>query len=194
VLQVLKYPHPTLLRPAKPLKRVDAELRTIIAEMFDTMYEHKGIGLAAPQVGLPYRLFVVNESGDSREKDQEFVFINPVLSKPKGSEESEEGCLSLPKLYAPVRRPASIHVTAYNLQGQAATWAAEGLFARVVQHENDHLDGVMFIDRISQTALIDIRGELDEFRDEFERKRELGEIPSDAKIFAHLAELEKLRA
>ncbi len=194
MLQVLKYPHPTLLRPAKPLKRVDAELRTIIAEMFDTMYEHKGIGLAAPQVGLPYRLFVVNESGDSREKDQEFVFINPVLSKPKGSEESEEGCLSLPKLYAPVRRPASIHVTAYNLQGQAATWAAEGLFARVVQHENDHLDGVMFIDRLSQTAVIDIRGELEEFRDEFERKRELGEIPSDAKIFAHLAELEKLRA
>lgn len=194
MLQVLKYPHPTLLRPAKPLKRVDAELRTMIAEMFDTMYEHKGIGLAGPQVGLPYRLFVVNETGDSREKDQEFVFINPVLSKPKGSEESEEGCLSLPKLYAPVRRPASIQVTAYNLQGQAVTYSSEGLFARVVQHENDHLDGVMFIDRLSPTALIDVKPGLEEFREEFMRKREFGEIPSDAKIFAHLAELEKLRA
>lgn len=194
MLQVLKYPHPTLLRPAKPLKRVDAELRTMIAEMFDTMYEQKGIGLAGPQVGLPYRLFVVNETGDSREKDQEFVFINPVLSKPKGSEESEEGCLSLPKLYAPVRRPASIQVTAYNLQGQAVTYSSEGLFARVVQHENDHLDGVMFIDRLSPTALIDVKPGLEEFREEFMRKREFGEIPSDAKIFAHLAELEKLRA
>jgi len=139
-------------------------------------------------------LFVVNETADSSETDKEFVFIKPGLSKPKGGEESEEGCLSLPKLYAPVRRPTPIHVTAYNLAGQAATYAAEGLFARVVQHENDHLDGVMFIDRLSQTGLINVKNELEEFREEFLRKRDLGEIPSDAKIFAHLAELEKLRA
>ena len=193
-MRVVHFPHPTLMRASKPLTRVDAELHKIVAEMFDLMYQNNGIGLAANQVNLPYRLFVVNTTGDAKEKQHELVFLNPVLSKPKGSEESEEGCLSLPKLYAPVRRPSSVHVTAYNLQGQAATWAAEGLFARVVQHENDHLDGVMFIDRLSQTALIDIRGELEEFRDEFERKRDLGEIPSDAKIFAHLAELEKLRA
>lgn len=194
VLRVLHYPHPVLLRPAKVLKRVDAELRSMIREMFDLMYQHDGIGLAGPQVGLPYRVFVMNESGDPGKPEQEHVFINPVISKAKGTEEKEEGCLSLPKLYAPVRRPTDIHVSAYNLAGQAVEADVSGLFARIVQHENDHLDGVMFIDRISQTALMDVRDHLEEFRDEFERRRELGEIPADAKIFAHLAELEKLRA
>ena len=192
-MRVLHYPHPTLLRPAKPLARVDAELRKMVGEMFDLMYQHDGIGLAAPQVDLPYRLFVVNASGDPKEKDLEYAFINPVLSKPKGSEEKEEGCLSLPKLYAPVRRPATIHVSAYNMAGQAVDFDADGLLARVIQHENDHLDGVMFIDRISQTALMDARDQLEDFREEFERRRETGEIPADAKIFEHLAQLEKLR-
>lgn len=194
MLRVLNYPHPTLLRPAKPLKRVDAELRSLVREMFDLMYQHEGIGLAGPQVGLPYRVFVMNETGDPKQPEHEYVFLNPVLSKPKGTEEKEEGCLSLPKLYAPVRRPAGIHVSAYNMAGQAVEVDADGLFARVLQHENDHLDGVMFIDRISQTALIDVRDQLEEFRDEFQRRRELGEIPDDAKILEHLAELEKLRA
>jgi len=192
-VQVLHYPHPTLLRAAKPLTRVDGELRRMVGQMFELMYEHDGIGLAGPQVDLPYRIFVVNETGDPKQQEHEHVFINPVLSKPKGTDEKEEGCLSLPKLYAPVRRPTGIHAAAYNLKGELVTYDAEGLLARVIQHENDHLDGVMFIDRISQTALIDVKDQLEEFRDDFERRRQLGEIPDDAKIFAHLAELEKLR-
>jgi peptide deformylase len=193
VVRVIHYPHPTLMRASKPLRRVDAELKKAVAEMFELMYQNNGIGLAANQVDLPYRLFVVNVSGDPKEKEHELVFLNPVLSKPKGSEEKEEGCLSLPGVYAPVRRPASIHVSAYNLAGQEISANVDGLLARVIQHENDHLDGVMFVDRVSQTALLNIKDKLDEFRSEFEQRRELGEIPADAKIFATLAELEKLR-
>ena len=192
-MRVIHYPHPTLQRVSKPLRRVDADLRKLVGEMFDLMYQNKGIGLAANQVDLPYRLFVVNESGSPKERDREMVFINPVLSKPKGSDEAEEGCLSLPGLYAPVRRPASIRISGYNLSGEEVTIDAEGLLARIVQHENDHLDGVMFVDRLSQTALLDIKDKLEEFRSEFLSRRDLGEIPADAKIFATLAELEKLR-
>jgi peptide deformylase len=192
-VRVIHYPHPTLLRVSKPLKRVDAELRKIVATMFDLMYQNKGIGLAANQVDLPYRLFVVNTSGDPKEPDQELVFINPVLSKPKGSDEAEEGCLSLPGLYADVRRPTNIRVSAYNLAGQEVTYDADGLFARVLQHENDHLDGVMFVDHLSPTALAGIKHKLEDFRSEFESRRDLGEIPGDAKIFETLATLEKLR-
>lgn len=192
-MRVIHYPHPTLMRASKSLKRVDAELRTMIGQMFDLMYQNKGIGLAANQVDLPYRVFVMNESGDSRDKDQELVFINPVLSKPKGSAEAEEGCLSLPGLYAQVRRPAEIRISGYNLQGQEVTLDLKGLPARIVQHENDHLDGVMFIDHLSSTQLLDIKDKLEEFRSEFLSRRDLGEIPADAKIFATLAELEKAR-
>lgn len=192
-MRVIHYPHPTLMRASKPLRRVDAELRKAVGEMFDLMYQQNGIGLAANQVDLPYRLFVVNVTGDSSEKEHERVFLNPVISKQKGSEEKEEGCLSLPGVYAPVRRPTNIHVSAYDLAGQEISIDVDGLLARVIQHENDHLDGVMFIDRVSQTALVDIQDKLDEFRSEFEQRRDLGEIPADAKIFATLAELEKLR-
>lgn len=192
-MRVIHYPHPTLLRVSKPLKRVDAELRTMVDAMFDLMYENKGIGLAANQVDLPYRLFVVNTTGNPKETEQELVFINPVLSKPKGSAEAEEGCLSLPGLYADVRRPESIRVTAYDLTGQEVTYDAEGLLARVIQHENDHIDGVMFIDHLSPTALAGIKDKLDDFRREFISRRDLGEIPADAAIFKTLADLEKQR-
>ena len=192
-MRVVHFPHPTLMRASKPLTRVDAELHKIVAEMFDLMYQNNGIGLAANQVNLPYRLFVVNTTGDSKEKQHELVFLNPVLSKPKGSEEKEEGCLSLPGVYAPVRLPTNIHVSAYDITGKEISADVDGMLARVIQHEYDHLDGVMFIDRVAQTALTDIKGKLDEFRSEFEHRRELGEIPADARIFATLAELEKLR-
>ena len=192
-MQIIHYPHPTLLRVAKPLKRIDAELRKIVAEMFELMYEHRGIGLAAPQVNLPYRLFVVNETGDAKQPEHERVFVNPVLSRPKGTAVDEEGCLSIPKVYAQVRRNETIRVQAYDLAGQAIDELADGLLARVIQHETDHLDGVMFIDRLTPTQLMDLRDKLEDFRMEFAQRRELGEIPDDAKILSTLSELEKLR-
>src|SRR5215211_3549141 len=104
-LQIVQYPHPTLRHLARPLKRVDAELKRLVRQMFDLMYENRGIGLAATQVDLPYRLFIINLESDAAKQDQEFVFINPVLSNRKGMAEAEEGCLSLPGLYADVKRP-----------------------------------------------------------------------------------------
>jgi peptide deformylase len=194
-LRIINYPHPTLRRPSKPLKRVDAELHKLVREMFDLMYakEHRGVGLAANQVDLPYRLFVVNLSSDPVIKDEEHVFINPVLSQPKGSDEQEEGCLSLPGLFAPVRRPEKVIINAYDLAGQELIYELDDLFARVVQHETDHLDGVLFIDRLASTVEASIREKLVEFEQEFASRRERGEIASDAEIFARLAELEALR-
>jgi peptide deformylase len=192
-LQIVQYPHPTLRRVAKPLRRVDADLHRLVREMFDLMYEHRGIGLAATQVDLPYRLFVINLESDPAKRDQEFVFINPVLSNRRGMAEAEEGCLSLPSLYADVKRPERVTVNAYTLGGQELNMELSGLFARAVQHEVDHLDGILFIDRLTPTGELTVRPALEEFEIEFGHRRQRGEIPSDKEIAERLAELEKLR-
>ena len=116
-LQIIQYPHPTLRHLAKPLKRVDADLRSLVAEMFELMYAHEGVGLAANQVDLPYRLFVANVEGKREAKEAEQVFINPVLSGGRGQHEDEEGCLSIPGIYAPVTRNETIRIEAYDLAG-----------------------------------------------------------------------------
>ncbi len=145
-LRVIQYPHPTLRHVSKPLKRVDAELRDMITRMFELMYQHNGVGLAANQVDLPYRFFLVNLKADPK-TGEEMVLLNPVLSRRQGLAEAEEGCLSLPELYAPVKRAEKVVVDAYNLEGQPVRIEADGLMARVVQHETDHIDGRLFIDR-----------------------------------------------
>src|SRR5437763_13218338 len=151
-MQIVTYPHPTLRRVSKPLRRVDAELRKIIREMFELMYAAKGIGLAANQVDLPLRFFIVNL--EAKPEGEELVFINPVISLPRGgSEEAEEGCLSLPSLYGPVVRPKEVRINAYSLDGKEVQADVTGLLARCVQDELAHLDGVLLTDRLSQTAL-----------------------------------------
>lgn len=192
-LSVIHFPHPTLRHVSKPLKRVDRELRDMIAQMCELMYQHEGVGLAANQVDLPYRLFVANPTGDANEKDSEHVFINPVLRGGKGQVEDEEGCLSIPGVKGQVIRKERITIEAYNLAGELFTGELEGLFARIVQHEVDHLDGVLFIDRMAPAQLADIRGELDEFEIDFKSKLDCGEMPSEAEVFARLASLENLR-
>lgn len=192
-MRIIQYPHPTLRRPSKPLRRVDDELRAIVRQMFELMYEAKGIGLAANQVDLPYRLFVLNLKPEDAAAADEQVFINPVLSQPKGMTEAEEGCLSLPGLYAQVKRPESVAINAFDLAGNEIQVTAEGLYARAVQHEIDHLNGVLFIDRLSETAKLALKEPLEEFEIEFASRRERGEIPDDERITARLAELEELR-
>jgi peptide deformylase len=156
-LKIIQYPHPTLRHVSKPLKRVDAELRKIVAQMFELMYEHEGIGLAANQVDLPYRLFVTNVQGKPDAKETECVFINPVLSRGRGQAEEEEGCLSIPGVYAPVTRNETIRVQAYDLSGDEIEGEVDGLMARVLQHETDHLDGKLFVDRLGPTQLAAVR-------------------------------------
>lgn len=190
-MDIVEYPHPTLRHKTKSLRRVDADLRVTVTEMFRLMYDADGIGLAANQVDLPYRVFVIN-LGSERGQDEEMVFINPVISRPKAPvEEEEEGCLSLPGVFAPVRRPSSIHLTAFNLAGEEIRSEFQGLLARVIQHEADHLDGVMFIDRLSDTAEMAVRDELADFQRRFEQRRESGEIPADEEIRTRLELIEK---
>jgi peptide deformylase len=192
-VQIIHYPHPTLRHASKPLKRVDAELRKIVAQMFELMYEHEGVGLAANQVDLPYRLFVANVEGKPEAKETEFVFINPVLSGGRGQAEDEEGCLSIPGVYAPVTRNETIKVEAYDLAGNEIAFEAEGLMARVLQHETDHLDGMLFIDRLGPAQLAALSGKLEEFELDFQSRRETGELPAADQLAARLEELERLR-
>jgi peptide deformylase len=190
-LEVIQYPHPTLRRVSRPIKKVDAELRKIVAEMFNLMYAHEGVGLAANQVNLPIRLFVANEAGDPASRDTEFVFINPVLRKGKGTAEDNEGCLSIPDLRAPVTRNATIEVEAYDLDGNLIRADAKDLMARILQHETDHLDGKLFIDRLSPTEFAAVKDKLYEFELAFQSRRDTGELPTDEAIAGHWAEIEQ---
>jgi peptide deformylase len=192
-LSVIHYPHPTLRHVSKPLKRVDAELRQWIGEMFELMYKFEGVGLAANQVDLPYRVFIANVEGDPTATDAECVFINPVIIRGSGQAEREEGCLSIPGVYAPVTRKEKVTVQAYNLAGEEVAGDFEGLFARIVQHEIDHLDGRLFIDRIEPLRRADLAGQLQEFEIDFESKRAVGEMPTDEQVAQRIAELERLR-
>ncbi len=192
MLNVVKYPYPTLRHKSKPLRVVDGEVKKIVAEMFDRMYEQKGVGLAANQVDLPYRLFIVNLEGDP-EKAPGHVFINPVIGRRSGNVEAEEGCLSFPDVFAPVKRSEKVVVSAYNLEGEEVENQLNGLFARAVQHETDHLDGVLFIDHLSPSAMLSVKEALTELELEFQGDRRRGAIPTDPQITARLAELESLR-
>jgi len=192
-LEIIQYPHPTLRHKSKPLKRVDAELRQLIAEMFELMYEHEGVGLAANQVDLPYRLFVSNVEGDPAIKDAECVFINPVLSGGHDQSEDEEGCLSIPGLRAQVKRNSKIKIQAYDLSGNEISGEVDGLMARIVQHETDHLDGVLFIDRLGPAQQLGFRDQLEEFELAYQSRVESQELPDAEKMAARLRELEGLR-
>lgn len=185
-MQIVHYPHPSLRWKSSDVTRIDSELRAVVAEMFELMYAAQGIGLAANQVGLPLRLFIMNPSGDPEQKDSEFVFINPEITSRKGSEVGEEGCLSLPELYGDVRRADSIVVEAFDLDGQSFEMDVDELPARVVQHESDHLDGVLFIDRLSESMQKEFAPKLSDFDAHFRRQQEAGKIPSDEELLADL--------
>lgn len=192
-MRIVLYPHPVLRHKSKPLRRVDSELKRIVREMFDLMYEREGVGLAANQVDLPYRLFILNVTGDAAAKDEEHVFINPVITQRSGMAEAEEGCLSFPEIYAPVKRAEKVSLTAYNLSGQEMHYNLSGLFARAAQHEADHLDGELFVDRLAPSALLEVKESLQDLEREFAGDRSRGLIPADEAIRARLAELESLR-
>jgi peptide deformylase len=190
-MEIVRYPHPSLRWKSKPIIRIDSELKRTVRAMFELMYASKGIGLAANQVGLPYRLFIVNPSGDAAISDEEFVLLNPEIVRRKGSVEGEEGCLSLPELYGQVRRAEEVVVNAFDLDGQEFELTLTELPARVVQHENDHLDGVLFIDRISEATRRELEPRLADFESHFRRQQESGVYPSDEEIKRTLRSLEQ---
>jgi len=188
-LALVEYPHPALLRPAKPLVRIDEAVYDAVDQMFEIMYDAEGIGLAANQVALPYRLFIVNTAGH-RGDGEELVFINPVLSRPRGTSVQEEGCLSLPGLRMDVRRPEKIVVEAWSLAGEPIRLDLDGLLSRVVQHEYDHLEGKLFTDRLPEAAAIEARRALETFREVFVGQQSRGELPAHGDIVARLDRLE----
>jgi peptide deformylase len=143
MLDIVTYGNEILGRKAEPVKEIDASLRALAADMLETM-AGKGIGLAGPQVDKALRLFVTNV-----EKDKPRVFINPEIVLTSQEEVTiEEGCLSLPRLYLDVVRPESVRVQAWNEKGRPFTVETGGLLARVILHEYDHLEGILFVDRL----------------------------------------------
>jgi peptide deformylase len=189
-LALVEYPHPALRRRTRPLARIDDAVLAAAARMFDIMYDAQGVGLAANQVGLPYRMFIVNLAGE-RGAGEELVFVNPVLSKARGTAVQEEGCLSLPGLRMEVRRPEKVVVDAWTLTGEPMHRDLDGLLARVVQHEFDHLEGRLFTDRLPDAAAIAVRRALESFHEVHAGKQARGEMPADDAL---VAELDRLAA
>ena len=144
ILSVRKYGDPLLRRRARPVDQVTPELRTMIANMTDTMYDEVGIGLAAPQVGISLRLIVLADEGGRGVQ----ALLNPAIIEQGGEVTAEEGCLSIPGVFAEVTRAAWVKVEARDVDGNLVAITARGLRARVLQHEIDHLDGILFIDRV----------------------------------------------
>ncbi len=144
VMKVVYYPDDPLTQKADPVERFDKKLEELVCNMLDTMHEYKGVGLAAPQVGLKKRLFVLQEEPEA----DELYFINPVIEEMDGNEVGEEGCLSMPEIYGDVPRATYIRLTAQDLTGETFEMEAEGFLARIIQHEYDHINGVMFPERL----------------------------------------------
>ena len=189
-MKIVYYPHPSLRHKAVPLTAIDKKVHIHAGEMLELMRESKGLGLAGPQVFLPYQIFVVNRDTDPLMQPLEEVYLNPVIIERKGTIEGEEGCLSFPDLYQKVRRAKTIKLQAYNLKGEEVETNVSDLPSRVLQHEVDHLHGTLFIDKYGPIAKLSARGRLKEFERKFRRAQEKGEIQSDADIERILKELE----
>ena len=182
MLKVVKHPHPALRYESRPVSRIDDSLRATIGAMFELMYEHKGIGLAANQVAIPYRFFILNLAADRERRDEERVFINPEIVKRHSTIEAEEGCLSFPGLYGEVRRARKIKVQAFDLNGESIEIEAEDLLSRAIQHELDHLSGKLFIDYLDPPTLKTFQEKLREFEQEHRAAQADGGLPSDDEL------------
>jgi peptide deformylase len=159
------YGDPVLRRKAEPVREVTPEIRTLIEGMYEVMYGARGIGLAAPQVGVSQRVFILDvEDADGQHLKR--AFINPVIREKSGSMVGEEGCLSIPGLYADVKRHARVVFEALDETGAPFRVEATGLLARALQHELDHLDGVLFIDRLSLIRRRLLESKLERIREE----------------------------
>jgi peptide deformylase len=191
-LKLVYYPHPALRHPAVPLKGIDKKVYMLAEALVELMCEHKGLGLAAPQVGMPYQMFAAYHATEPEKPELEGVYINPVIIDRRGTVEGEEGCLSFPGLYRKVRRARTVNVQAYNLKGELVELELNDLPARIWQHETDHLHGILFIDKLGPIGKLAARGALGEFERDYKKAQQRGEIPPDAEIEKQLTELEKL--
>ena len=156
--RITRYPATVLARRAEPIEKIDDSVRRLVEKMTDIMLDNKGIGLAGPQVGLALRMFIISLDGT---RDSVRVYINPKVTPVTDEIELfEEGCLSVPRIYTKIRRYKKCRVTATDLNGKQFTEDAEGLYARALQHEYDHIEGLTVVNRMSQTARIAHRRQL----------------------------------
>lgn len=156
-IAILHYPDPHLRSKCAPVRDFNADLAALAKRMGELMRTDAGVGLAAPQVGAPIRLFVMNLTGEEADSH---VFVNPVISHKQGKAEAEEGCLSLPSIHVQVTRAAQCRITAQDLEGNPIVLEAKNLQCRIWQHETDHLDGVLIIDRMGASDRIATRNTL----------------------------------
>lgn len=157
ILEILVYPDERLRKIAKPVETVDNQIRQLVADMTETMYEANGIGLAATQVDVHKQVIVMDLSEDRSEPR---VLINPKIIEKDGEQIYDEGCLSVPEYYAPVKRAENITITALDEQGEIYQLEAEGLLAICIQHEMDHLQGKVFVDYLSRLKQDRVRKKL----------------------------------
>jgi peptide deformylase len=148
IREIITYPHPVLRQKAEHITVFDQELKTLVEDMAETMYKAPGVGLAANQIGVAKQLVLVDRSTSDDERKY-LVLINPEITAGEGSMIDEEGCLSVVECYAKVKRFKKIHVTAQDVEGKPLEFDAEDRFARIIQHEVDHLLGTLFIDHLS---------------------------------------------
>lgn len=168
------YPEPILRKQAEPVTDFGPELKRIVAAMFDRMFESKGVGLAAPQVGLKLRILVVNHSGDRKD---DLVLVNPTLTQRSGADTLyDEGCLSFPGIYAEIKRPDRCTVVAVDVDGKQFEKEYEGFVARIIQHEFDHLEGVLLVDRMSPADKLKNRAALENLVDRYQRRQKKSSV------------------
>lgn len=149
MLDIVVYPHPALLKPAEPVTLFDEDLARFVHQMHETMVKAEGVGIAAPQVAASKQICIIDLSV-GKDPDQLYVLINPEIIEAEGSQKGEEGCLSFPEIITVVERPYYIKVRSHNLAGDEVEVTAEGFLARAFCHEIDHLNGVVFTERVSR--------------------------------------------
>jgi peptide deformylase len=181
VLKIVRYPAPVLRAKCRAITEVTPEIRQLAEDMIDTMREANGVGLAAPQVAVDQQLAVIDVSHNPQcltflringvradmVANMPVVFMNPVLELGKDKDVDEEGCLSFPRLRGDIRRSEQVKVTFTNLSGETQTWETDGLLARAFQHEIDHLNGILFIDRLSAVAKVGLKRKLTRLMEEW---------------------------
>ena len=170
MFEILKYPHPILTRKAEPVTDFGPRLAQIVEDMFLTMYESRGVGLAAPQVGLSKRIYVLNCT-EKQPPEAEIALINPEVVSTEGEQFEEEGCLSFPGMYARKRRAAKVTMRAQDVNGKWFEVTGEGLLARAFLHELDHLDGKVFVEDLEPQEFVKLSKELEQMRREFKRAK-----------------------
>lgn len=163
--QIITYPDPRLRKISRDVATFDAALQALAQRMFTLMRESKGVGLAAPQIGENVRLFISNHTGNP---EDDVVYVNPQLFDAEGEEVGEEGCLSIPNLHVDINRPTTVRLRAQDLSGKPFERSETGYLARIWQHELDHLNGTLIIDRMGPGAKIEHRKLLRELEDKYE--------------------------